>query len=315
MRLKYFGNKWSQLQFIKTSIEKYGIMNKITSMCDLFAGTGAVAWMFANKPNMKYVWANDIMYYAYVTLKSRLSNKSTSNVTKYNHITPKKGFIYRKYVRDSYKPFFHPQDAQKIDAIRQVIPETDYDALASLLDASYHAATIAGHFQTAMQHTLGTKPTLRLKPIMCKGKVPTCKVKITNNNVLTLKFNKRYDFTYLDPPYSFNYSYYYHLLETIARGDRPEVYGKYNIRLNDNDWILRFHTTSEASKAFTKLCELVDTKYLGVSYNEKNAHLSLDDLKSILKQTGYHNITVYRNKNIRTVLGTRTELFIMCTKR
>ena len=70
--MRYLGSKIKLLDFIRNTINKYGIVGD--SFCDLFAGTASVSDYF--KGQYKII-ANDFMYYSYVFSKAKLHNTGT----------------------------------------------------------------------------------------------------------------------------------------------------------------------------------------------------------------------------------------------
>lgn len=68
--MRYLGSKIKLLDFIRNTINKYGIVGD--SFCDLFAGTASISDYF--KGQYKII-ANDFMYYSYVFSKAKLSNR------------------------------------------------------------------------------------------------------------------------------------------------------------------------------------------------------------------------------------------------
>jgi adenine-specific DNA-methyltransferase len=76
-----------------------------------------------------------------------------------------------------------------------------------------------------------------------------------------------HDVVYLDPPYNHRqYSWNYHILETIALGDNPKIKWKTGMRdcsEQKSDYCKRW----EVKKAFSYLIENIDAKYIFMSYN------------------------------------------------
>ena len=129
-----------------------------------------------------------------------------------------------------------------------------------------------------------------------------------NNICYNLDANKliksiKGDLLYLDPPYnSRQYCDAYHLLENVARWEKPEVYGV--ARKMDRTSLKSDYCMITATKAFEELIERADTKYILLSYNNmsdkgndrSNAKISDADIMRILSKKGK---LLYLNRTIR----------------
>ena len=138
--------------------------------------------------------------------------------------------------------YYSPEQAVWIDALRRTIPTEKANhsvALAALIQAASECAAAPGHTAQPFQPTKTAKPflidawnrdikvrTKRALDTLCAmhakkiGKATTCDA---NEAAKRLKAN---DLVFVDPPYSgVHYSRFYHVLETIARGDCGEVFG------------------------------------------------------------------------------------------
>ncbi|HDV7213913.1 TPA: DNA adenine methylase, partial [Mannheimia haemolytica] len=101
------------------------------------------------------------------------------------------------------------------------------------------------------------------------------------------------DLLYLDPPYnSRQYCDAYHLLENVARWEKPKVYGV--ARKMDRTSLKSDYCMIAATKAFEELIENADAKYILLSYNNmsdkgndrSNAKISDEDIMKILSKKG-----------------------------
>ena len=101
------------------------------------------------------------------------------------------------------------------------------------------------------------------------------------------------DLLYLDPPYnSRQYSDAYHLLENVARWEKPEVFGV--ARKMDRSALKSDYCMSNATQAFEDLIDSADAKYILLSYNNmqnkgndrSNAKISDSDIFRILEKKG-----------------------------
>ena len=101
------------------------------------------------------------------------------------------------------------------------------------------------------------------------------------------------DVVYIDPPYnSRQYCDSYHLIENIARWEKPEVYGV--ARKMDRSALKSKYCTRSAPKVFEDLIKNLNAKYVVVSYNNmankgndrSNARISDSQILDILKSKG-----------------------------
>lgn len=138
--------------------------------------------------------------------------------------------------------YFSPKQAVLIDALRATLPKDPLQrsaALAALICAASECAAAPGHTAQPFQPTGGASPFLfeawrrdvleRTKTALenicprhaqIPGKATVCDAedlaKTLDQDALA----------FVDPPYSgVHYSRFYHVLETIARGDSPDVTG------------------------------------------------------------------------------------------
>jgi len=106
------------------------------------------------------------------------------------------------------------------------------------------------------------------------------------------------DVLYLDPPYNQRqYATNYHLLETIAKNDKPQVHGKTGLR-DYSSQKSQYCSRSQVKKAFNDLILNAKAKYIILSYNNEGL-LSLDEIKQIMGQRGkygYATMSYHRFK-------------------
>jgi adenine-specific DNA-methyltransferase len=90
---------------------------------------------------------------------------------------------------------------------------------------------------------------------------------------------------YLDPPYNQrNYSTNYHLLETIARQDFPEIKGKTGLRDENKSEPKSFCSKKSIYNSFENTVSSIKGKYLFISYSSEGI-LSKDQMLEILGKT------------------------------
>lgn len=255
--MNYIGSKYSLIDFLETSIDKtLKLHNEIKQpsemvFADLFAGTGVVSGSF--KKQGYSIIANDIQYYSYVITKHMIENNGNLDkercshlIEKLNHLEGAEGFIYKNYSyggtegQEFRRMYFSDFNAKKCDAIRIAIDEwlkqgkinehEYFFLLGSLLnsiDKYANTASVYGAYLKTLKKSALKEMELVALPIM-KG---TVDCKVYNEDISELIKNVAGDILYLDPPYNTRqYCSNYHLLETIARYDNPEIKGKTGLR-------------------------------------------------------------------------------------
>ena len=139
--------------------------------------------------------------------------------------------------------YFRPENALKIDIIRMtiekwknnsLISENEYFYLLSaLINAVPFVANITGVYAAYLKYwDERTYKSIQLKkPVIINNSQDNECYNLDYTELL----NKNCDLLYADPPYnSREYLPNYHVLETIARYDYPEIYGVTGMRNYDN---------------------------------------------------------------------------------
>ncbi|MCM1466555.1 MAG: DNA adenine methylase, partial [Alistipes sp.] len=268
---RYLGNKYKLLPFIT------GVVNDecsgIETVADIFSGTGAVASAFTDK----VIITNDLMYsnyicnYAWFGAEEYNPQIIIEYVIRYN-IKAKCGENYM--TRNFADTYFSKSDCSKIGYIREDI-ERNYRKgnlnkrerailITSLLYAMDKIAVTCGHYD-AYRKDAGFEGSLELY-------VPLAEV---HNNPQNECFNEdannlvkrvEADIVYIDPPYnSRQYCDAYHLLENVARWEKPEVFGV--AKKMDRSSMKSKYCTTSAAKVFGTLVNDIKAKYILLSYN------------------------------------------------
>ena len=242
------------------------------SFFDFFSGTANVGKFF-KKLNYQ-IFSSDLLYFSYVLqrayitnneelhfekLLSKLNFQSTSLfasplhiVVEYlNQIEPKNGFIAQNYTPsetqhlDIPRMYYSDENGKIIDAIRQqiedwktenLISENEYFVLlACLIETVPFYANISGvyaAFQKKWDARAVKKMVLRPIEFVVNNKENF----VFNKNSVELLSEVEADIFYLDPPYNQRqYAPNYHLLETIAKYDNPEIKGVAGLRNYKNE--------------------------------------------------------------------------------
>lgn len=295
---RYLGNKYKLLPFITKVVNEE--CENINTVADIFAGTGVVASAFTDKK----IITNDIMYSNYICHVAWFSSEAYSEkkiidlITRYNSINISED----NYMSINYaNTYFDLDDCRKIGFIREDIEIRYKDGrindrekallLTSLLYAMDKIANTCGHYDA---YRKGVEFERHLELYIPE---PECNLN-ENNMCYNLDTNLlvediEADLVYIDPPYnSRQYCDAYHLLENIARWEKPEVFGI--AKKMDRTALKSDYCTHKATKAFEELISTIHAKYILLSYNNmaekgndrSNAKISDEDIIRILKQKG-----------------------------
>lgn len=295
---RYLGNKYKLLPFIT------GVVNDecpdITSIADIFAGTGAVSSAFTDK----VIITNDLMYsnyicnYAWFGAEEYDPQIIIECVVRYNSLTD----LEDNYMTDNFADtYFSRDDCAKIGYIREDIEalykKGDINTrerailITSLLYAMDKIANTCGHYDAYRKGVVFDKTLELYVPLAEVHNNADNKCYNTDANELVKKIKS--DLVYIDPPYnSRQYCDAYHLLENVARWEKPEVFGV--AKKMDRSSMKSKYCTQSATEAFELLIKDINAKYILLSYNNmaakgndrSNAKISDDDILRILMQKG-----------------------------
>ena len=303
--MRYLGNKTKLLGFIDNVIKKYKIEGEV--FADLFSGTGAVSDYFKDKYK---IISNDWMYYAFVLCKAKTMN---SKIPEFKIFKKKFGilpfewlnqrvykptneyFIYNNYTPINERMFFTESNAIKIDGIRidiedlyqeNLLEENEYFyLLASLLESVTKVSNTSGTYEAFFKFWESrANKSFVLEPLAMEHK----NVFAANNRCFNEDANKlartiEGDILYIDTPYTITqYASAYHILETIARYDDPEISGKTGRRQKDRK-MSGFSRKKDVKVVFEDLFRQVNFKHILISYSNQGL-VSLEELVEIAKK-------------------------------
>lgn len=342
MTFRYIGSKARLTAPLARAIEAFD--DGTGRFVDAFSGTGAVSELAASLGWP--VWANDALESAIVMTAARLASVAdirmeglggyASAVERLNKLKPSEGPMWRIYSPASTRfdsdrierRYFTEQNAAAIDAARAQIAEWAKDGLltdreeqlliADLISAANRVANIAGTYGCFLSRWQNSAhQPLQLKPRELK-KEPT-ELVATVADVADMRPASR-DLVYLDPPYTKRqYASYYHILETIAVGDDPEVEGVSGLR-PWKDKASAFCYKTRALDALVSLVEHIASRRILISYSCEG-HVDLEDLCAGLQRSGsvacapVHGVGRYRPNRMASANGDSVTEYVLSYTR
>lgn len=328
---RYLGNKYKLLPFIKTVIDSECV--EVRSVVDIFAGTGAVASAFQDRQ----IITNDIMYSNYISNLAWFSpdkynkRKLEKLIDEYNEMV----ITEENYMTENFSDtYFSHDDCSKIGYIREDIEKKYNDQklnkrerailLTSLLYAMDKIAKTCGHYDAYRRGVEFDKHLELFLPLASQNNNKHNRCFNIDSNVLAKKIEA--DLVYIDPPYnSRQYCDAYHLLENVARWEKPEVFGV--ARKMDRTHLKSRYCTKSAADAFEELVSDLKCRYIALSYNNmakkgnerSNARMSDEDILRILQKKGEVKVFSEKYKAFTTgktdVVDNQERLFLcVCEK-
>ena len=323
---RYLGNKFKLLDFISEVVKEN--CSDIVTVADVFSGTGSVASVFMDKT----VVTNDLLYSNYLCNLTWFGSENirlhflSSLIDDYNQRNAFEENYMTKNFADTY---FSKMDCSKIGFIREDIEQKYHGGIisererafliASLIYAMDKIANTCGHYDAWRRGvTFERHLVLPVLNVPAKNnKLNRCFNEDANELVRHIKA----DLIYIDPPYnSRQYSDTYHLLENVARWEKPPVYGV--ARKADRKNLKSDYCTLKATAVFEDLIKNCKARYILFSYNNmaqkgnerSNARISDEDIFRILNDKG--DVTVFSKKyktfttGKSNILGNEERLFL-----
>jgi len=301
--MKYIGNKQRLLDFIDSVVQKEKLPQK-GIFIDIFTGTTSVAQHYKKKGYR--IIANDLMTYSYVfqqayiknnrfpkfknLLQSKYFNINSNPLDKYgplkividylNKLPGKKGFIFQNYAPAGKfkRQFFSNENAMRIDATREQLDKWKKDRLvnksefyillASFIDAADFVANISGTYGAYLKiwRSMALKPFTMLAPNLIESNLEHQIYQEDSNKIIG---DLKGDILYIDPPYNTRqYAANFHILETLARWDNPQVYGKTGLRFYEEQKSA-YSQRTKCEDAFADLINKARADYILMSYNNE----------------------------------------------
>lgn len=280
--------------------------------CDIFAGTGIVGSYFKDKYK---IISNDLLYFSYCIQRGiiKLNKEPEFNnlsiisgernrlnlVLNYLNGLDISNYNGKKYISNRYSPlanrmYLTEANSLKIDYMRETI-ENWYEEKKITEDEYYYLIACMIQEVPSVSNISGTYGAY-LKSwdnrVYKEFTIYPLEVKynkydndVYNEDGVELLSRIEGDILYVDPPYNARqYLPNYHVLETVAKYDDPEISGVTGVRKYDNQkssWCLKTKVTQE----FEKLLSRANFKYIILSYNSEGL-MDKALIESLMKKYG-----------------------------
>ncbi len=308
--MRYIGCKVQLLENIKEVVFKHA--QDANSFCDIFSGTASVGRYFKQ---WFEVYSNDLLYFSYCLQKATIENpaKPTFDILKketgianpieyFNKmettsmevLEASKRFFQNNYAPKGNRMYLTDSNALRIDFVRNKIEEWHeagllleheyFYLIASLVEGIPFISNIAGTYGAF--HKFWDARTSKLfslidLPVTENGK----NNKSFNEDGVKLLERIGGDILYADPPYNERqYLPNYHLLETAAKYDYPELRGMTGQRPYENKRS-EFCSKKTVVAAYENLVKNANFKHIILSYNTDGI-MTLDEITDIMKTYG-----------------------------
>lgn len=296
---RYLGNKFKLIPFIRRVVDEE--CSNIRSVLDAFSGTGSVSFAFHDKQLL----VNDMMYCNYLVslcwfspqmvnikfLTELLEHYNTADISKEDN------YMYRTF-RDTY---FSADVCRRIGFVREDIEQKFQTGkvnereraivITSLIYAMDRISNTYGHYDSYIQNaSYNNNFDLKMPKLNYELNVSN---QCFNQDANLLANHVECDLAYLDPPYnSRNYCDAYHLLENIARWEKPAVEGI--ARKMNRSTMKSEYCKVTANKSLEDLVTKLRCRYILLSYNNNgqklqirsNAKISDEEIMRVLSQKG-----------------------------
>lgn len=310
--MRYIGCKTLLLENIKEVIDDNVTDAEI--FCDAFSGTSTVARYFKQ---WYKVYSNDLLYFSYVLQMATVKNDSIPNFK----ILNKKGITdpieylnsvticemeklnnAKRFFQNNYSPkggrmYLNDENALRIDFSRNKVEEWLKDGVINENEYFYLVGCIVEGipFVSNISGTYGAyhkkwdkrsfkKFELFRLPVNQNNKQNQC----FNDDAVELLKKISGDILYIDPPYnSRQYLPNYHVLETSAKYDFPELKGVTGQRNYDNNKS-DFCQKRKVKEAFTQLINNAKFKHIILSYSSDGL-MNINELQDIMIMFGKPN--------------------------
>ncbi|MHB0912191.1 MAG: DNA adenine methylase [Armatimonadota bacterium] len=338
--IPYIGNKRKLLPLIRRAVEKTGVCGG--TFYDAFAGSTVVARL-AKTLGFRVI-ANDWEPYSACIASATVGLNRAPDfaalggldaaVRTLNELPPVCGYVAthycpqddERYDVETERMFYTQENGRRIDAIREEIARwrssglidasEESVLLASLIFQAAYCSNTSGVFKgfhngwggatKTAWYRIRSSLTLR-SPLFWDN---ACENRVYRADANSLLDEVECDIAYLDPPYNqHQYGSNYHMLNTVALWDKPEIAQRYVTRDPANgkaairqDWRTERRSAycyrHSASESFRTLVEGLRARFILVSYSTDGI-ISIDDLLSMLADRGELSVVTQRYKRYR----------------
>jgi adenine-specific DNA-methyltransferase len=288
--IKYIGSK---RKLISELMQVMAALPNVANVLDLFSGTARVGSALRSRGYT--VTANDHNRYAYTLACCYVAadhvvhfKQATELLLELNGLPGQRGYFTETFCEAAR--YFQPKNGARIDAIRESIaeralsPELEAIALVSLMEAADRVdSTVGLQMAYLKQWAPRSFNDLQLRmPELTPG--PVGRALMLDAQACAREGS--FDVVYLDPPYNqHKYLNNYHVWESLVRWDKPAVYGVACKRVDCRDYDSPFNSRRRIHAALRELVEVLDTRYLVVSFNDEG-YVSEAELRAILEPRG-----------------------------
>lgn len=308
--MRFIGCKTLLLGNIKQVIDENAPDAK--TFCDIFSGTSTVARYFKE---WYEVYSNDLLYFSYVLQRGTIQNdelplfqklkkekRIEDPINYFNSLSDKEMQVIpqeKRFFQNTYAPtggrmYLKDENALRIDFARITVEEWHNSELISDDEYYYLVACIVegipfvsnisgtyGAFHKEWERRAHKKYEVYRLDVCHNGKNNRC----FNQDGVELLKTISGDILYIDPPYnSRQYLPNYHVLETAALYDYPEVHGVTAQRPYENkksDFCLK----TKVVQAFDELIKNCKFKHIILSYSTDGL-MSLSNIEATMKKYG-----------------------------
>ena len=307
--MRFIGCKTLLLDNIKQVVDEKA--PDAETFCDIFSGTSVVARFFKQ---WYEVYSNDILYFSYVLQKATIEVDAmpdffglrergiTDPIAYFNDMPSEEMELLpqeRRFFQNTYAPtgnrmYLNDENALRIDYARNTVEDWKQAGIVTEKEYFYLVACIVegipfvsntsgtyGAFHKNWERRSFKKYEVYTLPVLSNGKNNQC---FHMDGAALLKQISG-DVLYIDPPYNGRqYLPNYHVLETAAKYDYPEVSGITAQRPYENNKS-DFCMKSKVAAAFDELIANARFKHIILSYSTDGL-MTVEQIEMIMKKYG-----------------------------
>jgi adenine-specific DNA-methyltransferase len=312
--MNYIGSKKSLLDFLEEAVYSCNVKKENPVLCDIFAGTGRVGRHFKEKGFS--IIANDMEDYSYALINHYIANHEDLKIKEYIQSLNKlkgidTGFIFNNYCpsgkhskvikktkegeTELNRQYFSDENGMIIDEARilintwlkeKEISQKQYNYLLTVIieatDKRANTASVYGAFLKKLKKSALKR--IEFKDIDYTITEQSHKVYKEDANDLITKIKG--DILYLDPPYNERqYGANYHVLNTVAKYDNPELRGVTGMRdYTPSLWCRK----RQVENVFEDLIANANFDHILFSYNSESL-MSPEKIAEIMSKYGEYS--------------------------